>query len=89
VFVELPATSTSDTAFLYALEVYVDDFMSIVIITSWEKLEHVAMAAMTGIHDVFPADLVDGNDPISEKMSRGEGQYSIFKTLLGFDLDGQ
>ncbi len=41
--------------------------MSIVIPTSQEQLEHVATAVMTGIHDIFPANIVDGNDPISEK----------------------
>ena len=45
---------------------------------------------MTGIHDVFPADIVDGNDPISEKkLLKGEGQYSHMKTLLGFDFNGK
>jgi hypothetical protein len=34
-FEELPVTSTSSTAFLYALEVCVNDFISIVIPTSW------------------------------------------------------
>jgi hypothetical protein len=70
--------------------VYVDDFMSIVIPTSQKQLEQVATAIMTGIHDVFPADIVDSNDPISEKkLLKGEGQYSLFKTLLGFDFDGK
>jgi len=74
----------------YALEVYVDDFMSSVIPTSQKQLEHVATAIMTGIHDVFPADIVDSNDPISEKkLLKGEGQYSLFKTLLGFNFDGK
>ncbi len=64
--------------------------MSIVIPTSQKQLEHVATAIMTGIHDVFPADIVDGNDPISEKkLLKGEGQYSVLKTLLGFDFDGK
>ncbi len=53
-------------------------------------MEHVATGVMTGIHDVFPADIVASNDPISEKkLLKGEGQYSLFKTLLGFDFDGQ
>jgi hypothetical protein len=51
----------------YALEVYVEDFMSIVIPTPQEQLEHVAMGIMMGIHDVFPADIVNSNDPISKK----------------------
>jgi hypothetical protein len=81
-FDKLPTTSKKGNLF-YALKVYVDDFMSIVIPMSKEQLEHVATAIMTGIHNVFPADIVDGNDPISEKkLLKGEGQYSLFKTLL-------
>jgi hypothetical protein len=64
--------------------------MSIVIPTSREQYEHVATAIMTGIHDVFPANIVDSNDPISKKkLLKGEGQYSLFKMLLGFDFDGK
>ena len=74
----------------YALEVYVDNFMSIVIPTSQEQLEHVATTIMTGIHDVFPANIIDSDDPISEKkLLKGEGQYSLLKTLLGVDFDGK
>jgi hypothetical protein len=88
-FDELPITSKNGKLF-YALEVYVDDFMSIVIPTLQKQFEHVATAIMTGIHDVFPADIVDSNDPISEmKLLKGEGQYSLFKMLLGFDFDGK
>jgi len=48
------------------------------------------MAIMTGIHDVFPADIVDSNDPISEKkLLKGEGQSALFKMRLGFDFDGK
>jgi hypothetical protein len=48
--------------------------MSIVIPTSWEQLEYVATAIMTGIHNVFPADIVDSNNPISEKkLLKGDG----------------
>ncbi len=64
--------------------------MSIVIPTPQEQLIHVATAIMSGIHDVFPADLVNSNDPISEKkLLRGKGQYALIKTILGFDFDGQ
>jgi hypothetical protein len=74
----------------HCLEVYVDDFMSLVIPTSKEQLAHVASAIMTGIHNVFPASIVDSNDPISEKkLKKGEGVYSTTKTLLGFDFDGK
>jgi hypothetical protein len=50
------------------IEVYVDDFMSLVIPVSQSQLVHMAAAVMTGIHDVFPANNDDnGDDPISEK----------------------
>jgi hypothetical protein len=86
---QLPTNATQrGTALWYSIEVYVDNFMSIVILTSREQLDHVADAIMQGIHDVFPADIVDINDPISEKkLKKGEGQYSTFKTLLSFDFD--
>jgi hypothetical protein len=60
-------TATPPNGFFFALEVYVDDFMSIIIPTTREQLENVAAAVMTGIHDVFPANIVDGDDPILEK----------------------
>jgi len=64
--------------------------MSIVIPTSREHLNHVATAVMMGIHDVFPANINNGDDPISEKkLLKGDGQYSLMKTLLGFDFDGK
>ena len=50
----------------------------------------MATAIMTGIHDVFPEDIVDSNDPISEKkLLKGVGQYALLKTMLGFDFDGK
>ena len=74
----------------YMVEVYVDDFMSLVIPVSQDQLRHVGNAIMHGIHDVFPPDEVDANDPISEKkLAKGEGTYSTRKTLLGFDFDGE
>jgi hypothetical protein len=86
---DLPASAGTNSPCHYCLEVYVDDFMSIVIPTSREHLNHVAMAVMTGIHDVFPANINDGNDPISEKkLLKGDGRYSLMKTLLGFNFDG-
>ena len=55
-----------------------------------EQLTHVGRAIMAGNHNVFPADIIDGNDPISKKkLLKGEGQYSQFKTLLGFDFNGK
>jgi hypothetical protein len=45
---------------------------------------------MHGIHDVFPPDEDNSNDPISEKkLKKGESRYETRKTLLGFDFDGE
>jgi hypothetical protein len=45
---------------------------------------------MHGIHDVFPPDEDDSNDPISEKkLKKGEGRYETRNTLLGFNFDGK
>ncbi len=44
---------------------------------------------MTGIHDVFPADDNDSNDPILEKkLKQLDGEYATAKTILGFYFDG-
>jgi hypothetical protein len=72
------------------LEVYVDTFMSLIIPVSREQIRHVATVVMTGIHDVFPPDDIDNDDPISEKkLKEGEGIYSTKITLLGFNFNGE
>jgi hypothetical protein len=44
---------------------------------------------MTGIHDIFPADKCDSNNPISEKkLLQLDREYSTTKTILGFEFDG-
>jgi hypothetical protein len=58
-------------SFKYVLEVYEDDFMSLVIPTSADQLRHVANAVMKGIHDVFPEDSDDEKDPISQEVASG------------------
>jgi hypothetical protein len=86
---ELPESDPTGGAFRYLLEVYVDDFVSLVIPTSREQLRHVSTGTMTGIHDVFPADDIDSNDPISEKkLKQLDGEYAPTKTILGFEFDG-
>jgi hypothetical protein len=86
---DLPERDELDNNFRYLLEVYVDDFVSLVIPTSCEQLRHVSTGTMTGIHDVFPADEIDSNDPISDKkLKQLDWEYSTKKTILGFDFDG-
>ncbi len=63
----LPETSAPSNGFLYMVEVYVDNFMSLVIPVSHNQLRHAATAVMTGIQDVFPPDEDDSNDLISKK----------------------
>ena len=77
---DLPERGELVRIFCYLLEVYVDDFVSLVIPTSREQLRHVSMGTMTGIHDVFPADDIDSNNPISEKkLKQLDGEYSTKK----------
>ncbi len=73
----------------YLLEVYVDNFMLLIIPATKEEMLNVATAVMAGIHDVFPEAEDDNNDPISlKKMKKEESQLSTKKMLLGFDFDG-
>eukprot|EP00956_Cyclotella_meneghiniana_P026593 scaffold57877_cov41-Cyclotella_meneghiniana.AAC.4 len=62
----LPKKSDSND-FKYFLDMYVDDYLAMAIATSQEQIEHVSNAVMTGVHDVFPADSNDENDPLSLK----------------------
>ena len=72
------------------IEVYVDDYISLAIPRTREDLRHVANAVMKSIHDVFPPDDVDGNDPISHKMLlKQEGMWALTKDILGFTFDGE
>jgi hypothetical protein len=72
---ELPETEEEAAGFHYMVEVYVNDFMSMVIPVTRQQLDHVATAVMTGIHDVFPADTDEDEDPISvKKLKQGEGE---------------
>jgi hypothetical protein len=88
-YAELPETDPTGRPFCYLLEVYVDDFVSLVIPTSREQLRHVSTGTRTGIHDVFPANDNDSNDPISEKkLKQLDGEYAITKTILRFEFDG-
>lgn len=73
----------------YFVDVYVDDFIPICIPTCQDDLRHVTNATLHGIHDVFPADKDDSEDPISEKKAKkGDGTWALEKEALGFDFDG-
>ncbi len=85
----MPATATKTMGFLYMVEVYVNNFMSLLIPVSQEQLQHVVMAVMMGIYKLFALDDNDSNNPTSErKLIKDEGRYSTQKTLLGFNFGG-
>jgi hypothetical protein len=84
----LPDTA-ENSELRYFNGVYVDDFLNMAIATSKEQLQHVSNAVMHAIHDVFPADSDDENDPISlKKLKKKEGEWALLKEMLGFDFDG-
>jgi hypothetical protein len=85
----LPESQKSNNGYMCMLEVYVDNFMSLIIPASREQIRYVATAVMTGIHDVFQPDNSNNDNPISaKKLKKGEGTYSTRKTLLGFNFNG-
>jgi hypothetical protein len=88
-FEDLPEFSDDSQALRYCYEVYVDDFIPLAITASKQQLEHVARALLHGIHDVFPADDNDDNNPTSlKKLLKKEGQWDLLKEILGFEFDG-
>ena len=73
----------------YVVEAYVDGYVAIDTPTSREQLVYVTNAIMTGIHDVFPADEGEDEDPISlKKMKRLDSMWALQKEELGFTFNG-
>jgi hypothetical protein len=86
---ELPEHAPDNDDLLYMLEVFVDDFIGLVIPASREQLDHVASAMMHGIHDVFPPDPDCDADPISnKKLRKGDAEWANVKEILGMTFDG-
>jgi hypothetical protein len=87
---KLPRSVESYEGFKYFEEVYVDDFLALAFGVSQEQLQHVADVVLHGIHDVFHADEVDENDPISlKKLKKQDGEWALQKDMLGFTFDGK
>ena len=84
---DLPQNETGPLKFM--LEVYMDDYIGLAIPTSISQLRHYANAVMYGIHDVFPPDDDDDNDPISnKKLMKMDGSWATIKDILGLTFDG-
>jgi hypothetical protein len=85
---ELPDTPATNKHIGYLIEEHVNDFMAIVIPTTRHDVTHIGQAVMHGIHNVFPANDNNANNPISKnKLLKSEGAMSTTKTILGFNFD--
>ena len=71
------------------MEVYIDDYIALAVPATENQLDHVANGVLTGMHNVFPQDDDDDNDPISlKKLENLEGSWALQKDMLGFIFDG-
>ena len=87
-FLALPESATP-SKFQYLVEVYMDDYIAAAIATERRQLNHLSNAVMYGIHDVFPPDEDDEDDPISlKKLKKKEGSWALVKDILGLTFDG-
>ena len=85
----LPDNATSNEALLYLIEVFVDDFIGMCVPRSKLELDHVSRAIQHGIHDIFPPDTDDDEDPTSlKKLRKGDGAWALRKDVLGWTFDG-
>jgi hypothetical protein len=75
-YAQQPKWDTNNASFVYIVEVYGDNFISLIIPFSQDQLRHIMTAVMMGIQDIFPPKADDGNNPIFEKkLQRDKGQY--------------
>jgi hypothetical protein len=78
--------------FTHLLEVYIDDFIQLLLATLCQQLTHLSRALLHTIHSVFPPPAVmghDGEDPVSlKKLKQGEGTWETRKEILGWVFDG-
>ena len=70
----------------YMLEVFVDNFVSLIIPTSRDQLDHIANSVMTGMHGIFPPEEDRATNPVTVKKIE---RWSLRRDLLGFEFDGQ
>ena len=60
------------------LEVYVGNYIALAMPATQDQLDHVANGVLAGIHDVFPQDDVDDNNPIFlKKVEKLEGSWAL------------
>jgi len=89
-----PEEGLDDTCkkYLHLMEVYVDDFCTIVQTSDVKQLRHLSRSLLHAIHKVFPLPSVSGlaaGDPIYEKkLLAREGLWGVRKEILGWVFDG-
>lgn len=84
---DLPQSGADTDDCHFMLEVYMDDYIGLVIPTSREQLQHYANSIMYGIHDIFPPS-ADAEDPISlKKLHKMDGSWAIVKDILGLTFN--
>ena len=65
-----------------------DDFIDLAVGRSRSQLRHIETGVMRGIHDVFPLDAKDEENPIFLKeILKKEGAWAIVKDEFGFNFD--
>lgn len=66
-----------------------DEYISTIIAHSKVQIEYLAESIMHWIHDIFPADVDDSNNPIFlKKLTKHDSTFMLGKDLLGFEFDG-
>ena len=84
-FAELPKKYILNDPFNYMLEVYMDDYVRLVIPRSQDQLHHFVNSIMTGIYDVFSPDKDDKEDAVSlKKILKKEAAWAIINNVMGF-----
>jgi len=79
------------TNYIRLMEVYVDDFCTIVQTSYVGTLRYVSRALLHAIHSVSPPVISghSGSDPVSHnKLLEEEGEWDVHKEILGWVFDG-
>ena len=66
-----------------------DDYIGLAIPETRAQLQHAANAILHSIHNVFPGQPNDNQDPISiKKVKKGDVTWRLVKDILGFTFEG-
>ena len=81
----LPKVSADGRPLKFMIEVYIDNFINLMMARSNCDLGHISNATMHGMQGIFLAKKVDNEDPISKKMMiKKNGQWQLEKDVLGW-----